>query len=104
MLTLNAAALPARDHPECRRIVKQPNRILARASVVLGQQGQVFWRYKGLGRTPPGHPRLRLARIPRTVWTPVYDGDHTLRDGAWMAEATDAGCDRPDARDADHCP
>jgi hypothetical protein len=29
-----------------------------------------------------------LAKIPKQVWTPAYDGDGEPRDGAWVAEAT----------------
>jgi hypothetical protein len=30
-----------------------------------------------------------LASIPPTVWTPAYDADGKVRDGAWVAELTD---------------
>lgn len=30
----------------------------------------------------------RIGRLPDAAWTPAYDGDGTLRDGAWVAEAT----------------
>ncbi len=31
---------------------------------------------------------LLLARIPAQVWTPAYDADGQVRDGAWVAELT----------------
>jgi hypothetical protein len=30
-----------------------------------------------------------LAKMPNTGWTPAYDGDGQVRDGAWVAEVTD---------------
>jgi hypothetical protein len=30
-----------------------------------------------------------LAKIPDQVWTPAYDADGAIRDGAWVAELTD---------------
>lgn len=46
-----------------------------------------------MGFTLPVDFADQLAKIPAKVWTPAYDGhDHlgrpTLRDGAWVAEAT----------------
>ena len=41
-----------------------------------------------LGFTLPDDAVERLARIPRTAWTPAYDDERTPRDGAWVAEAT----------------
>ncbi len=36
---------------------------------------------------PPDTPEL-LKLIPPTAWTPAYDSDGDVRDGAWVAEAT----------------
>ena len=37
---------------------------------------------------PTNTPEL-LAKIPDNVWTPAYDSDGSIRDGAWVAELTD---------------
>ena len=36
----------------------------------------------------PDDAAHRLPTIPHQAWTPAYDADRTLRDGAWVAEAT----------------
>jgi hypothetical protein len=41
-----------------------------------------------LGFTLPGDAVARLARIPATAWTPAYDDEGAVREGAWVAEAT----------------
>ena len=35
-----------------------------------------------------GHIDDALAKIPADVWTPAYDADGAIRDGAWVAELT----------------
>jgi hypothetical protein len=37
----------------------------------------------------PGNTEALLRLIPDTVWAPAYDGDGSIRDGAWVAELTD---------------
>jgi DDE family transposase len=37
----------------------------------------------------PATTEALLRLIPDTVWAPAYDGDGTIRDGAWVAELTD---------------
>jgi hypothetical protein len=36
----------------------------------------------------PANTEQLLRLIPDTVWTPAYDGDGDIRDGAWVAELT----------------
>jgi hypothetical protein len=30
-----------------------------------------------------------VTRIPKRAWTPAYNADGNVRDGAWLAEITD---------------
>jgi hypothetical protein len=41
-----------------------------------------------LGFTLPENTEELLARIPKQVWTPAYDADGEVREGAWVAELT----------------
>ena len=41
-----------------------------------------------VGFTLPEHTADLLQRIPEEVWTPAYDADDQIRDGAWVAELT----------------
>jgi len=41
-----------------------------------------------VGFTLPGHLEPVLAKIPASVWTPAYDADGQVRDGAFVAELT----------------
>lgn len=42
-----------------------------------------------IGFTLPDSFAATLALIPDDVWTPAYDADGEIRDGAWVAEVTD---------------
>ena len=42
-----------------------------------------------VGFSLPGNTEQLLRLIPDTVWVPAYDGDGSIRDGAWVAELTD---------------
>jgi hypothetical protein len=41
-----------------------------------------------VGFTLPDHTPALLKKIPKAVWTPAYDDDGKVRDGAWVAELT----------------
>ncbi|PZS19812.1 MAG: IS1380 family transposase [Pseudonocardiales bacterium] len=41
-----------------------------------------------VGFTLPDSFAQTLTRMPRTGWTPAYDGDGEVRDGAWVADVT----------------
>ncbi|MGH3763437.1 IS1380 family transposase [Actinophytocola sp.] len=41
-----------------------------------------------VGFTLPDDTEQLLGRIPKAVWTPAYDADGDVRDGAWVAELT----------------
>ena len=41
-----------------------------------------------IGFTLPDCFTAKLALIPRRAWTPAYDSDGDIRDGAWVAEVT----------------
>jgi hypothetical protein len=40
----------------------------------------------GFGR--PGNTAELLTQIPADVWTPAYEANDAIRDGAWVAELT----------------
>jgi hypothetical protein len=56
----------------------------------------------GFGRTETMVTQLAL--IPATAWTPAYDSDGAVREGAWVAEATGVRLVRMATRDTGHCP
>lgn len=41
-----------------------------------------------IGFTLPEHTPALLEKIPASAWTPAYDADGQVRDGAWVAELT----------------
>jgi hypothetical protein len=41
-----------------------------------------------IGFTLPEHTPALLERIPASAWTPAYDAEGNIRDGAWVAELT----------------
>lgn len=41
-----------------------------------------------VGFTLPGDVTEQLAKIPPEVWTPAYNSDGEIREGAWVAEIT----------------
>jgi hypothetical protein len=41
-----------------------------------------------VGFALPGDLEPVLANVPASVWTPAYDADGQIRDGAWVAELT----------------
>jgi Transposase DDE domain group 1 len=41
-----------------------------------------------IGFTLPDHTPQLLEKIPASAWTPAYDPDGQVRDGAWVAELT----------------
>ncbi|MGH3862261.1 IS1380 family transposase, partial [Actinokineospora sp.] len=42
-----------------------------------------------VGFTLPTDAAPLIAKIPKSVWSPAYDADGQIRDGAWVAELTD---------------
>ena len=42
-----------------------------------------------VGFTLPDNAAELVAHIPNRVWAPAYDAEREVRDGAWVAEATD---------------
>src|SRR5918993_750135 len=42
----------------------------------------------GSASTRYGRSSTTAPRLPASVWTPAYDGDGQVRDGAWVAELT----------------
>ncbi|WNV83700.1 IS1380 family transposase [Umezawaea sp. Da 62-37] len=68
-------------------------KILIRTDAAGGTHEFVDWlqtRKLGysLGFTLPEDAVERIARIPATAWTPAYDEEGAVREGAWVAEAT----------------
>lgn len=68
-------------------------KVLIRTDSAGGTHEFVDWLHTrklaySLGFTLPEDTVDRVARIPKTAWTPAYDDERTPRDGAWVAEAT----------------
>jgi Transposase DDE domain group 1 len=67
--------------------------VLVRCDAAGGTHGFVEWltgqrMSYSVGFTLPFDTATILARIPDQVWTPAYDADGRVRDGAWVAELT----------------
>ena len=68
-------------------------KVLVRTDGAGGTHAFVDWLHQAtavvLDRVRPDrrHGRPRSPAIPQTAWTPAYDADGKVRDGAWVAEA-----------------
>jgi hypothetical protein len=82
-----------RQLPSHRPGTRPGRRVLIRADGAGGTHELLTWLTGqrlsySVGFTLPGDAGELLARIPARVWTPAYDGDGEVRDGAWVAELT----------------
>ncbi len=73
---------------------RRPGRkVLIRTDGAGASHAFVAWLHRqrlsySIGFTLPDTTAQLLARIPAQVWTPAYDADGQVRDGAWVAELT----------------
>jgi hypothetical protein len=44
-----------------------------------------------VGMTITGDMQAAIGKVPAGAWTPAYDGDGQVRDGAWVADITACG-------------
>jgi hypothetical protein len=86
------AQLPS-HRPGHRRARRPGRRVLIRTDGAGASHDFLNWLHRrrlsysiGFG-LPDDTPDL-LARIPAEVWTPAYDANDEIRDGAWVAELT----------------
>ncbi len=97
----NAGPDTAADHIEAIRLTLAQlpahtrRRVLARADSGGGTHDFLTWltrpgrrlRYS-VGMTITAGMHDAILAIPARAWTPAYDGDRQVRDGAWVAEVT----------------
>jgi Transposase DDE domain group 1 len=79
--------------PSHRPGVRPGRAVLVRCDAAGGTHGFLEWltgqrMSYSVGFTLPFDTATILARIPDQVWTPAYDADGQVRDGAWVAELT----------------
>jgi Transposase DDE domain group 1 len=79
--------------PSHRSGTRPGRAVLVRCDAAGGTHGFVEWltgqrMSYSVGFTLPFDTATILARIPDQVWTPAYDADGQVRDGAWVAELT----------------
>jgi hypothetical protein len=97
----NAGSNTAADHIEATRLAlaqlpKQARRqVLVRADSGGGTHEFLDWLAKpgrrlaySVGFTITDEAQQAIMKIPARAWTPAYDGDGQVRDGAWVAELT----------------
>ena len=100
----NAGSNTAADHlavlraalrqlPGSRPGTRPGRRVLVRTDAAGCTHAVLTWLHAqrlsySVGFTLPDNAAQRLATIPAEVWTPAYDSDGQVREGAWVAEAT----------------
>jgi Transposase DDE domain group 1 len=97
----NAGSNTAADHIEATRLAlaQLPGRLRPRVLVRAGSGGGthefLHWLTRpgrrlhySVGLTITGDIQDAILHIPARAWTPAYDGDGEVRDGAWVAEIT----------------
>jgi hypothetical protein len=97
----NAGSNTAADHIETTRLAlaqlprRQRRRVLVRTDSGGGTHDFLTWltapsrrlRYS-VGMTITEDMQAAILKVPATAWTPAYDGDGQVRDGAWVADIT----------------
>jgi hypothetical protein len=97
----NAGSNTAADHIEATRLSlaqlprHQRRRVLVRTDSGGGTHEFLTWlrapsrrlRYS-VGMTITEDMQAAIGKVPATAWTPAYDGDGQVRDGAWVADIT----------------
>jgi hypothetical protein len=90
-IAVTRAAL--RQLPSYRPGTRPGRAVLVRSDAAGGTHGFVEWLAGqrlsySVGFNLPFDTATLLAQIPDQVWTPAYDADGRVRDGAWVAELT----------------
>ena len=107
----NAGSNTAADHIEAARLAlaQLPGRLRGRALVRADSGGGTHeflqWLtarsrplHYSVGMTITEDMQAAVLKVPASAWTPAYDGDGQVRDGAWVADITgmlDLSCWRP---------
>jgi len=97
----NAGSNTAADHIEATRLAlaqlpgKTRRQVLIRADSGGGTHEFLSWLARpgrrlaySVGFTIADEAQQAIMKIPDRAWTPAYDGDGQVRDGAWVAELT----------------
>ena len=97
----NAGSNTAADHIEATRLALAQlprttrRRVLIRTDSGGGTRGFLNWLARpgrqlqySVGFTMTGDVQDAVAKVPARAWTPAYDSDGQVRDGAWVAEIT----------------
>jgi Transposase DDE domain group 1 len=97
----NAGSNTAADHIEATRLslAQLPRRlrrqVLVRTDSGGGTRGFLTWLtaksrrlHYSVGMTITEDMQAALGKVPASAWTPAYDGDGEIRDGAWVADVT----------------
>jgi Transposase DDE domain group 1 len=97
----NAGANTAADHVETARLaIAQLPRYLRRTVLVRADSGGgthefLTWLtarsrrlHYSVGMTITEDIQAAILKVPADAWTPAYDGDGQVRDGAWVADIT----------------
>ncbi len=97
----NAGSNTAADHIEATRLAlaqlpaKARRRVLIRADSGGGTHDFLDWLTRpgrrlqySVGMTITGDMHDAILKIPARAWTPAYDSDRQVPDGAWVAELT----------------
>ena len=97
----NAGPDTAADHIEAARLALAQlprhlrRRMLVRTDSGAGTRGFLEWLtaksrrlHYSVGMTVTDDMREAILKVPAGSWTPAYDGDGQVRDGAWVADIT----------------
>jgi Transposase DDE domain group 1 len=97
----NAGSNTAADHVEATRLALAQlprhlrNRVLIRTDSAGGTHDFLTWLTRpsrrlhySAGFTITAEIQDAILEVPATAWTPAYDSDSEVRDGAWVAEIT----------------
>jgi len=97
----NAGSNTAADHIEATRLSlaqlpqHQRRKVLVRADSGGGTHDFLDWLtapsrrlHYSVGMTITEDMQAAIGKVPATAWTPAYDGDGQVRDGAWVADIT----------------
>jgi hypothetical protein len=97
----NAGSNTAADHIEATRLSlaqlprRLRRRVLVRTDSGGGTHGFLEWLtapsrrlHYSIGMTITEDMQAAIGKVPASSWTPAYDGDGQVRDGAWVADIT----------------
>jgi hypothetical protein len=97
----NAGSNTAADHVEAARLAlaqlprRLRSRVLVRADSGGGTHEFLHWLtsrsrplHYSVGMTLTEDMQAAVLKVPASCWTPAYDGDGQVRDGAWVADIT----------------